>query len=168
MSDLGGVWRTVGGRRIFIKNGEDLTTAMKRSGKFATKDKDASITDEERKKRQLEIIKKENPMQDEYHTGIRSIEDIKSAEEAFKTKIDEDEDYIYPDFTKEDGKKALEIGEITIYSSKEIKQGSFVSTSKMMAKDYAGNGKIYEQKVNIKDVAWIDSNEGQYAKINNK
>lgn len=32
--DIGGVWRTVGGRRIFIKDGEDLTTAMKKSGKF--------------------------------------------------------------------------------------------------------------------------------------
>ena len=29
-----GVWRTVGGRRIFIENGEDLKSAMKRSGKF--------------------------------------------------------------------------------------------------------------------------------------
>ena len=29
-----GVWRTVGGRRIFIKDGEDLETAMKNSGKF--------------------------------------------------------------------------------------------------------------------------------------
>ena len=37
MSDLGGVWRTVGGRRIFIKDGEDLATAMKRSGKFNSK-----------------------------------------------------------------------------------------------------------------------------------
>lgn len=35
MSDeIGGVWRTVGGRRIFIKDGQDLTTAMKESGKF--------------------------------------------------------------------------------------------------------------------------------------
>ena len=34
MADAGGVWRTVGGRRIFIKDGEDLKTAMKRSGKF--------------------------------------------------------------------------------------------------------------------------------------
>ena len=37
MSDLGGVWRTVGGRRIFIKDGEDLATAMKNSGKFGNK-----------------------------------------------------------------------------------------------------------------------------------
>ena len=29
-----GVWRTVGGRRIFIRNGESLTDAMKKSGKF--------------------------------------------------------------------------------------------------------------------------------------
>ena len=34
MSDIGGVWRTVGGRRIFIKDGQDLATAMKTSGKF--------------------------------------------------------------------------------------------------------------------------------------
>lgn len=36
-NDLGGVWRTVGGRRIFIKDGEDLETAMKKSGKFGNK-----------------------------------------------------------------------------------------------------------------------------------
>lgn len=32
-----GVWRTVGGRRIFIRNGESLTDAMKNSGKFKMK-----------------------------------------------------------------------------------------------------------------------------------
>lgn len=29
-----GVWRTVGGRRIFIRTGQDLASAMKESGKF--------------------------------------------------------------------------------------------------------------------------------------
>jgi hypothetical protein len=38
-TDIGGVWRTVGGRRIFIKDGEDLSTAMKNSGKFKKNDK---------------------------------------------------------------------------------------------------------------------------------
>lgn len=42
MSDEGGVWRTVGGRRIFIKDGEDLETAMKNSGKF----KNTKITEQ--------------------------------------------------------------------------------------------------------------------------
>ena len=32
-----GVFRTVGGRRIFIKEGQDLATAMKESGKFSKK-----------------------------------------------------------------------------------------------------------------------------------
>ena len=35
--DIGGVWRTVGGRRIFIKDGQDLASAMKESGKFEQK-----------------------------------------------------------------------------------------------------------------------------------
>ena len=117
------------------------------------------------KEKQLEIIKKENPMLDDYHTGIRTIDDIKTPEEAFKTKIDEDEDYSYPDFTQEDGEKALESGKITVYSSKEIKQGTFVSPSKSMVQDYAGDGKIFEQTISINDVAWINSDEGQYAKI---
>ena len=39
-SDIGGVWRTIGGRRVFIKDGQDLATAMKESGKFKKKDTD--------------------------------------------------------------------------------------------------------------------------------
>ena len=38
-----GVWRTVGGRRIFIKDGEDLETAMKKSGKFKNKEYKSNI-----------------------------------------------------------------------------------------------------------------------------
>lgn len=32
-----GVWRTIGGRKVFIADGEDLPTAMKNSGKFNKK-----------------------------------------------------------------------------------------------------------------------------------
>lgn len=41
-TDIGGVWRTVGGRRIFIKDGDDLESAMKSSGKFRNNKKDNS------------------------------------------------------------------------------------------------------------------------------
>lgn len=34
MSEIGGVWRTIGGRRVFIKDGQDLVSAMKESRKF--------------------------------------------------------------------------------------------------------------------------------------
>lgn len=49
-NDIGGVWRTIGGRRVFIKDGEDLATAMKNSGKFNSNktnydyDKDGKLT----------------------------------------------------------------------------------------------------------------------------
>ena len=47
--DVDGVWRTVGGRRIFIRNGQDLSSAMKESGKFK-KDNTFKMNDEEKKK----------------------------------------------------------------------------------------------------------------------
>lgn len=48
--EIGGVWRTVGGRRIFIKDGEDLETAMKNSGKFGKKKTAKELDDELREK----------------------------------------------------------------------------------------------------------------------
>ena len=42
--DIGGVWRTIGGRRVFIKEGQDLATAMKESGKFNNKKKFSKIS----------------------------------------------------------------------------------------------------------------------------
>lgn len=56
--DIGGVWRTVGGRRIFIKDGQDLETAMKESGKFkktkATIKKEENIKELEEKHKEAE------------------------------------------------------------------------------------------------------------------
>ena len=45
-----GVWRTVGGRRIFIKKGQDLASAMKESGKFNSnaKEKSKELSKEEK------------------------------------------------------------------------------------------------------------------------
>lgn len=121
-----------------------------------------------RKAEQLEIIKKYNPMTDDYHTGIRSVNDILTAEEAFKTQLDPDENLVYPDFTMDDAEKALKTGKIKIYSSHNIEQGTFVSTSRMMAEDYAGGGTVHEREVSINDVAWINADEGQYAQVKPK
>ena len=113
------------------------------------------------KQKQLDIIQKSNPMTDDYHTGIRNINDIKTFAEA----MNDEESFLYGDFSKEDAEKALKEGKVTVYSSKPIEQGSFVSTSQNMAKDYAGNGKVYSQEVDLNDVAWINGDEGQFAKI---
>ena len=114
--------------------------------------------------KQLEIINKSNTAPNNYNTWIRKVEDIKTAEEAFS--VAKEEGVMYPDFTEADMQNALSSGEVTIYSSKIIKEGVFVSTSKMNAQEYAGkNGKLYSKKVKLEDVAWIDEGEGQYAPV---
>lgn len=47
-NDIGGVWRTIGGRRVFIKDGDDLETAMRKSGKFKIEKKKEEEIDDPR------------------------------------------------------------------------------------------------------------------------
>lgn len=124
-----------------------------------------SLPENNFKQQQLEIIEKNNPVNDDYHTWIRSIEDIKTLEETLQDSEWAEYEEFDPDYTMDIAKKALETGKITVYSSYPIKQGVFVSPSKMEAESYSGNGKVYEKIVNIKDVAWIDPTQGQYAKV---
>jgi len=66
-NDLGGVWRTIGGRRVFIKNGQSLEDAMRESGKFSRVSKNQELykkVDEENKKID-EIVKKEETKKEE-------------------------------------------------------------------------------------------------------
>ncbi len=121
----------------------------------------SNITDYLRKSRQLEIIQESNPMLDDIHTGIRSIDDILTFEEAME---DLDDVISTPDWTVEDAQKALEDGHVMVFSSKPIEAGVFVTPSMQQAKDYAGKkGKVYGTDVDLNDVAWVDSIEGQYA-----
>ncbi len=115
------------------------------------------------KRAQYEIIQKTNPMLDDYHTGIRSPKDIKT----FNEVINDEESFAWGDFSKEDAQNALEQGKITIYSSYPIENGTFVSTSKVQAEDYAGGKgkKVYSKEVPLGEVAWINGDEGQYAKV---
>ena len=130
-----------------------------------------SLKDKDRKQTQLDIILKTNPMLDDYHTGIRKVEDIKTLGESVEEARSEAEKYgydewsAYPDITNDMLQNALETGEITIYSSKPIKNGVFVTPSYMQASDYAGGGNVYEKTVPLTDVAWINTDEGQYAKV---
>lgn len=116
------------------------------------------------KEAQLELILRENPMHDDYHTGIRSVKDINTAEEAFRQAI-EDGEGTNPDFTTDMMEDSLRSGHVTVYSSSPIRKGAFITPSRMMANDYAGGGIIYSKRVPLKDVAWIDDAEGQYAPV---
>ena len=109
-----------------------------------------------------DIINKNNPATNTYHTWIRKIEDIKTYEEVIQ-----DEEAIYtPDYTEEMAKQYLKKGIITIYSSYPIKQGTFITPSLMEAKGYAGEKNIYSKTIPLDYVAWIDTLEGQYANTN--
>lgn len=161
-------------RAIYSRNAENYDAEWverdhprKENGRFAPKGKGETIS-EKRKQQQLELLRKTNPMRDEYHVGIRDTKDIKSAKEAFLGDDSDDERYTYPDFTEEMGKAALKKGRIKVYSSKPVKDGAFISPSKMMAQDYAGTGPIYSKLVSINDVAWLNSDEGQFAPVETK
>ena len=116
------------------------------------------------KEQQLDIIKETNPMEDEYHVGIRNVNDIKTFEEA----INDNESFAWGDYTKEDAIRDLNKGSVMVYSSKPIVNGNFVSTSYQQAYEYAGHdkSKVYSKEVPINDVAWINGDEGQYARVN--
>ena len=116
------------------------------------------------KARQFQIIQENNPAGDDYHTWIRSAEEIKTFEETLRDP-DWDYDEFDPDYSRKDAEKAVQTGEITVYSSYPIQQGTFVSPSRMEAESYAGNGKVYQKTVNLSDVAWIDPTQGQYASV---
>ena len=129
----------------------------------------------ERKRRQMEIVKQTNPMTDDIHTGIRSESDILTLEEAVEQSRKDGERggwatlSSYPDVPNEVLEEALRSGKIRVYSSDPIEDGVFVTPSRMQAEDYTGGdgSKVYEKEVPIEDVAWINTDEGQLARVRN-
>ena len=117
--------------------------------------------DSPRKNAQFELLQKTNPMLDDYHTGIRSVEDIRKFEDNFG----DDESFVYPDFIEKDAQAIDPNGKIRVYSSKDINTGDFVTPSKMMAKEYAGGAEPNSKLVNVNDVAWINGDEGNYLPV---
>ena len=118
------------------------------------------------KQKQFELITNGNPFNSELgnHTWIKDVSDIKTYEEVWQ---EEGEIYgITPDFSEKDAINALNSGRIVVYSSYPIKNGTFVTPSKMEAMSYAGSNKVYSKVVSLDDVAWIDPTQGQYAKTN--
>ena len=150
-----------------INNTNEEETTLKTNKKGATADN---------KQQQLDIINKSNPAPNETNTWIRNKEDIKTFKEAYDTAKEESEDggwknyASYPDITNEMVDKALETGKITVYSSYPIENGVFVTPSYQQALDYAGNDEsnVNSKEVNLDDVAWVNLDEGQYAKVENK
>ena len=97
-----GVWRTVAGRRIFIKNGQSLSDAMKKSGKFKTKKEQLEYLNKKYKNDLMYPIEqrrtrkyigfgaglKDNPYETTYHAKLKNNYDI------FKKDLNELDDEI--------------------------------------------------------------------------
>lgn len=67
-----GVWRTIGGHRVFIKSGQSLSDAMKESGKFPSKNK--KTKSEERIKEIEELLETKVETEDINETASYSFE----------------------------------------------------------------------------------------------
>ena len=116
---------------------------------------------------QNHIIQNANPVEDDYHTWIRNAGDVHSFAEVLNDSDWNGMDFD-PDYTWDMAQKALQTGEITVYSSYPIGTlGGFVTPSRMEAEGYAGNGEVYSKTVNLDDIAWIDPTQGQYAPTQN-
>ena len=100
------------------------------------------------KEKQLEIIKKYNPVYDDYHAWIRNIEDIKTFEESLQDSHFQGYDKFAPDYTFEMAQEAIKTGKITVYSSYPIKQGIFVSPSYMETESLLELGKYMKRRLN--------------------
>lgn len=111
------------------------------------------------KDEQLQIILSTNPAEDEIHTWIRSVDDILTFDEIWADGIYD----VTPDFTKKDIERVLKSRKITVYSSKPIENGIFVTPSKLEGASYSGDETIYTADVDVTDVAWIDESQGQLA-----
>ena len=123
-------------------------------------------TQPKQKVEQFEIIQETNPMRDDYHVGIRKPSDIKTWSEVLAEDKKDGESFAWGDFSRKDAEQAMKTGKITVYSSYNIDQGVFVSTSKVQAQQYAGGtgNKVHQKVVSLSDIAWINGDEGQYAK----
>lgn len=114
-----------------------------------------------KKQKQLELILKTNPAFNDTSTWVRTIEDIKTLEEAF-------DDRDWKEYKLRENPlfaNAMKTRKMKVYGSKPIVNGNWITPDIEEARSYAGKGKVYESEIDIDDVAWIDPYQGQYAKI---
>ena len=87
-----GIWRTIGGRRVFIKTGQSLSDAMRDSGKFKkTSDVSRSQYQKVDKEVKSNILDKEyTEAFDKYYKGGSKFEDFEKVQDKFDEKLKND------------------------------------------------------------------------------
>ncbi len=152
---------------VTMASNESPQRTQDASAKQSVSQDTESVNTQKHKQSQFEVIEETNPMWDDYHTGIRSVNDIRTWEEVLALNDEREGQFVWGDFSREDAEQALKDNSITVYSSHPIENGAFVSTSYIQAREYAGgksNSKVYSKTVPLNDVAWINGDEGQFAR----
>lgn len=100
--DSDGVWRTIGGHRVFIRTGQSLSSAMKESGKFkSAKKKEYNVkegnpikdlADERIKEKENTLINDKAMLSEMQKRGIDEIQGWKK--EDFENRIKKNEEYL--------------------------------------------------------------------------
>ena len=146
-----------------MPNSNHVPAGSPKGGQFASTKGTGGVD----KAAQFYIIQKLNPAQDDYHTWIRSVDDIRTLGECLQELRDDGyEESEYPDVKLSDLEAAAKGDKpLTVYSSKPITNGNWVTPSKMEATAYAGSGKVHSAKVAASDVAWVDSGQGMFAQV---
>lgn len=91
MANEKGVWRTIGGRRVFIKEGQDLASAMKESGKFKSASKGTAKKEMTKEEKVFEDFKNSDGSKENFEKALNKISEME-----YNNEINPDEykDYI--------------------------------------------------------------------------
>lgn len=126
-----GVWRTISGRRVFIKKGQSLTHAMKESGKFK------DIKNKTLKDNRLDYLENKRNIIDKYKQKTKDLGiDIYDMSEKDEAKWDE---------VLEERKKELD--KLKNPFVDKMTEKNFVNAKRLFEKDYP---EIYEEISNWK------------------
>lgn len=76
MANEKGVWRTIGGRRVFIKEGQDLASAMKESGKFKSASKGTAKKEMTAEDKVFEDFKNSDGSKENFEKALNKISEM--------------------------------------------------------------------------------------------
>lgn len=76
MANEKGVWRTIGGRRVFIKEGQDLASAMKESGKFKSASKGTAKKEMTKEEKVFEDFKNSDGSKENFEKALNKISEM--------------------------------------------------------------------------------------------
>lgn len=123
--DGDGVWRTVGGKHIFIRTGQSLSDAMRESGKFKSSSKKPKIGDERDKKFNNYLNKYKDKTEGELRRIIHESNDETekmSANKLLNDMKEEDKNIAKGLFEYEESKKELNLSQRQIEEGNRLNQ----------------------------------------------